>query len=336
MRLGKSPTRYQKGDYRPARVTVCVLVCIPEQFGYFQHRFDVLKVCLNSIIGNTEPGTFDLLVFDNASCPEVVDYLRSLHSNRVIRYLLLSGENVGVANAYRIMFQGAPGEIIAYSDEDVLFRAGWLEAHLEILDTFPRVGMVSGSPAREQFGSSNRYLQAYLKEYPQISATSGRFVPEQWTEDHRLSTGRPAQRKEETEKERQRERELTEVALEYRGVRAYSTATHFQFVTPKAVVVQGLDEKWESRLMVGGKKLDERIDALGYARLTTIERYVRHMGNVVTEEFLDSVPHSEVSANVRPWRPPNGVALRLARTGIARAALSRLNNWSYGLLKYPT
>lgn len=335
MRLGHNPARYRRNDNRHARVTVCVLVSIPEQFGYFEHRFDVLRTSLASIIDHTDPERYDLLVFDNASCPEVVDYLRSTHKAGIIRYLFLSNENLGAVNAHKMMFPAAPGEIIAYGDDDVLYGPGWLDAHLEILEAFPRAGMISGSPVRERFVNANQHLQSYLDQHPEVSATSGRFIPEQWNEEFRLSTSRPAKRKTESEKERRREGELTEIMLECRGVKAYSQANHFQFVAPKAIILQGLAGDWERRYMAGLTDLDARMDALGYARLSTIGRYARHMGNVVTKEFLNSVPDAEMLGSVKPWSSPAPVALKLAQTGVARAALSRLNNWSYALLKHP-
>jgi len=62
MRLSKGPTRFETVEYRPARVTICVLVFIPEQFGYYQQRLDLLKVCVASIVNHTPPEAYDLLV----------------------------------------------------------------------------------------------------------------------------------------------------------------------------------------------------------------------------------------------------------------------------------
>ena len=45
MRMGCAPPREKVTDHLPARVTVCVLVFIPEQVGYYAYRFDVLKRC---------------------------------------------------------------------------------------------------------------------------------------------------------------------------------------------------------------------------------------------------------------------------------------------------
>ena len=43
---------------------------------------------------------------------------------------------------------GAPGEIIAYADSDVLFSPNWLKRSVEILETYPNVGMVTARPFR--------------------------------------------------------------------------------------------------------------------------------------------------------------------------------------------
>ena len=59
----------------------------------------------------------------------MVEYLISLNRAGKIDHLMLSKHNMGKLNAlYRIM-QSAPGEIIAYTDDDVFFLPGWLEAH---------------------------------------------------------------------------------------------------------------------------------------------------------------------------------------------------------------
>ena len=278
-RVGVGPTRFQSVEYRPARVTACVLVFIPEQFGYYQQRLDILKICLGSIIEHTPRDAYDLLVFDNGSCPEVLEYLRSLYDENKVQYLLLSRANVGVANAFRTMFSAAPGEVIAYCDDDVLFYPGWLEAHLEILDGFPQVGMVSGC-CGEQIGIVAK-----------------------------------------------------DVVVEHDGLKAWSTAKHYQFVANKSVILQGIDPGWEERVIGSQtRKMDKRIDALGYSRLTTFERYVQHMGNVLPPELLASIPSTISPEPIKAWTEPRPLFLKLAGRRFARSSLRRLNNWSYNLL----
>jgi hypothetical protein len=232
LRIGKAPTRLQEIDYEPPRVTVTVLTCIPDHEGYYEQRLEILKVCLASVVSHTPRELYDLMVFDNGSCPEVVEYLRSLHEDGIIRFLFLSGANIGVVNAERILRQAAPGELVAHSDDDVYFYPGWLEQHLEVLDAFPRVGMVSGR-CGEQVGGDGK-----------------------------------------------------DVVVEHDGVKAFTTAKHYQFVAPKRVLLEVLDPEWSRRAMGGPRAMDKRVDGLGYARLTTFRRCVEHIGNVLTPEFL--------------------------------------------------
>ena len=130
-RIGMNPNRDHTTDYRPARVTLAMLTFLPEESGYFEHRFESMRTSLASLITNT-PQPYDLLVFDNASCPEVRAYLQNAHQANRIQYLVLSDRNVGKGGAWNMMLAGAPGEIIAYADSDVLFYPGWLVSRRRI------------------------------------------------------------------------------------------------------------------------------------------------------------------------------------------------------------
>lgn len=118
-----NPGRGKKSDYLPARVTVAVLTYIPNQAGYFQDRLEITRTCIHSILANTSI-PFDLMVFDNGSCPEAVEMLRAMRMAGQIDFLLLSSLNIGKIGALKMIFAAAPGEIIAYSDDDVFFLPG--------------------------------------------------------------------------------------------------------------------------------------------------------------------------------------------------------------------
>ena len=59
MRIGGSPAVVKRKDFCPARVTVCIVVCIPHELDYYVHRFDVLKLSLRSLAAHT-PRELDL------------------------------------------------------------------------------------------------------------------------------------------------------------------------------------------------------------------------------------------------------------------------------------
>jgi glycosyltransferase involved in cell wall biosynthesis len=330
MRIGGPPAVVKRKDFHAARVTVCIVVCIPHQLDYYVHRLDVLKLSLRSLAANTPRERYDLMVLDNGSRPEVVEYLRTLQARGDIDSLVLLHRNIGKLNAWRMLFNAAPGDLVAYSDDDVFFEAGWFDAQFEILDTYPRVGMVSARPVRKQFGYGNAYLPGYLEECPGLAISRGHFIPDEWELEFLRSTGRSASGLESLKQSR------TDVLLEYRGVKAYSTATHFQFIAPRPVILEGLRRGANRATGSEERSVEESIDEMGYARLSTFGRHVRHVGNVVSAELLAEVGSTlGAETDLAIWSRPSPMLERLIGFRAARSALRRLNRWSYLLLHHP-
>ena len=129
-RVGQNPMRWVSDVQQPQRITVAALVFIPHLLGYWSGSLEVLELCLGSLRENTaEP--FDLLVFDNGSCPEVRRFLARMRERKEIQLLMLSDRNLGKTGAWNLMFRAAPGDIVVYTDSDVYFQRGWLELSLE-------------------------------------------------------------------------------------------------------------------------------------------------------------------------------------------------------------
>lgn len=287
-RIGMNPARNRISDYHPARVTVAVLVYIPYLAGYFQHRLNVLKLCLASILTHTEK-PYDLLVYDNGSCAEVKAYLRSLLEAGSIQYLLTSSQNIGKIGAFKIMFKAALGEVIAYSDDDIFYYPGWLPAHLELLDSFPKVGMVSGCAVRTLYDHGIQSNLELSRRDPEVRLIRGQNIPEQREIEWAESYGR------DVEAHRKALLEMEDVQIEHRGIRAYAVANHNQFVTPKAVINQFIPDEWSGRLMGQMYELDVAVDEGGYLRLSTLDRTTRHMGNMISSSMSEDAKRLGVS-----------------------------------------
>jgi cellulose synthase/poly-beta-1,6-N-acetylglucosamine synthase-like glycosyltransferase len=120
MRKGQNPAKFVQKVAQPQRITVAVLNYVPFLSGFYAQTLDILKLCLGSIWENSDL-SYDLLVFDNGSCQEVVDYLTEAQDAGKIQYLILSEKNMGKGGAWNIMLQAAPGEIVAYTDNDAYF-----------------------------------------------------------------------------------------------------------------------------------------------------------------------------------------------------------------------
>jgi hypothetical protein len=76
-RIGMNPSRNRDTGFSPAKVTAGILTHVPHGEGYFEHRFEVLRLCIESLI-ITAGEQVDVMIFDNASSPEVVEYLNAI------------------------------------------------------------------------------------------------------------------------------------------------------------------------------------------------------------------------------------------------------------------
>lgn len=293
-RVGINPARGKVSSYTPKRVTVALLTYLPHLEGYFRSRFDILKLSLASLFTNTSL-PYDLLVFDNGSCASVVEYLTRLKSEGRIDFLLLSGTNIGKIGAFRLLFGAAPGDVVAYADDDIFYYPGWLEAHLEILDTYPKVGMVSGSPVRDAADRARSSLYRFIDENRGgLSVSQERRIPDTWEIDWAVSVGRDPQAYLESTLDQ------PDLILNFRGVEAFGSASHFQFVAPKEVICRAIPDEWSGRLMGDMIRLDEAVDGLGYLRLSTVERTTRHLGNTISPDLVEEARSVGLQLEAKP------------------------------------
>ena len=289
MRIGQNPAKSIDHVPQPARVTVALVTYIPFLSGYYSQSLEVLKTCLDSVLRNTQraiPGSdmpsYDLLVFDNASCDEVRQYLAEAHNKGDIQYLVLSDRNIGKGGAWNMIFQGTPGDVIAYSDSDVYFSPGWLDSSLEILNTYPNVGMVTARPMR----TPEKYYTSTLdwaRQVPDVQIEKGHFQTWEMFKEHTDSVG--------TSEEESREwfQDSIDWRVRYNDVSAYVGAAHFQFCAPKKILQSVLPFQMD-RPMGQVRSLDEKLNEAGYLRLCTVQPLVKHLGNrlEVSAQELDT------------------------------------------------
>ena len=277
-RFGMNPARNKNISYVPSRVTAAMMTYIPNLEGYFTYRLDVLKLSLESLIKGVD-GQTDIVVLNNGSCDQVREYLDRQLENGKIAYLIHSRRNPGVIGGFKILFNAVPGEVIAYSDDDVLYYPGWLDAHLKILDNYPKVGMVSGAPVGYSSEHAVKAVEDFISRKPEGLSVQEKPRVEIWEENWATSTGRPVS------EHLQAIQDSPNRHLNYRGIEAVQSAKHFQFVTPKKVICEAFSTDWSGSLMDGLVSLDESVDQLGYLRLTTPQRYARHIGNTISQEI---------------------------------------------------
>jgi glycosyltransferase involved in cell wall biosynthesis len=314
MRKGQNPAKFVKDVKRPERITAALLNYIPFLSGFYAETLDVLRVSLDSM--RREAGLpFDLMVFDNGSCPEARDFLVQEKEAGRIQYLILSEKNMGKGGAWNVMLAGAPGEIIAYTDSDVLFSPDWLKRSVEILENFPRVGMVTARPFRtppELYSSTLEWARQ------EAALEQGQFIPWEIFLEFNLSLGQTE------EENRKVYAETSDWRLTHKGVTALAGASHWQFTAYKSTLQQFLPFDMD-KPMGQVRQLDQRMNDAGLLRLMVPDPLAMNLSNTLgylRGELKGGVPKPSASFGKR--------MLELAPVKKTLLAVyNRIFNWYY-------
>lgn len=266
MRVGKNPNYYENAETFP-RIVLAVITHLPNRIGYHAHRFDVVKTCLMDL-ADAETADTRVMVWDNGSDGQFRDWLRLDYRPD---YLVLS-PNVGKQAARAAIANMLPPEtILSLCDDDFTFADGWLDAHLQILNTFPNVGAVSGFAARYSFRWGIESTLDWARRHAELQI--GRFLTDASEAEYARGIGADAARlkvKHATDKD---------YLVTYKGLSAYAQAQHAQFVTIAGRIAPLC--QYKSSAMGEERSFDETIDKAGLLRLATTKQYTRHMGNVL-------------------------------------------------------
>jgi glycosyltransferase involved in cell wall biosynthesis len=229
-----------------------------------------------------------------------------------IQTLILSDRNMGKGGAWNLMLQAAPGEIIAYADNDVLYHPGWLKESVKVLETFPKAGMVTSRPFHTKPELYDAVVK-WAKENTEVNLESGQFVDPQWARDFWLSVGR-------TEEEIQEDLQQPDVRVTYKNLSAYAGASHWQFLAWKSVLQEFLPIDL-SKPLGQVLKLDELVNTRGYLRLMTERPYTMNLSNTV------DLPEKHLNTQ----ESPETRRKRLADLPIIKSPLMRLYNGIFKL-----
>lgn len=305
MRTGQNPAKKIDTVTKPEKITVAVLNYIPFLSGYYADMLNVLKTCLGSIQTNSDL-PHDLLVFDNGSCSEVREYLKNEVQEGRVQYLILSEKNLGKGGAWNIILDGAPGEIIAYTDNDCYFYPGWLSKSVELLEKFPRVGMVTSRPIWQSEEFSTATVE-WAKKTEGVQFSRGRYLDWETFSSFTMSLGHSE------EETRQLYESHEDMRVIYQGMTAHIGALHYQFLARKDVIQQFLPFNM-NRPMGQVRQLDIQMNEQGYLRLMTAKPYMQNMSNHVPD-FARQDGHTTVRNNpsnrLREFKPIKWVLMRL-------------------------
>lgn len=262
-------------------------VYIPHLSGYYKDSFEILRICLQSVLNTVHSKTFVTLV-SNGSCDEVNEYLNQLKQAGKIHELIVVG-NIGKINSILKAIVGSKFSLVTISDADVLFLPGWQEATYEIFESFPKAGVVCPMPNPGlNFDLTGNVLSAlgsnYTSSYEVVNDTEALIKFAESTNSLKLLHDKL---------------QLKNLFVYSNGTKAGLGASHFVCTYRN----EALGEKILrfSNYLLGGDSekvfLDSSILKYDLWRLSTPNSFVYHMGNTYQEWYTDKLELSQTYVN---------------------------------------
>lgn len=129
------------------------------------NRPEMTKLVIETIHRNTRPGTFRLVVLDNASGPETIEMLEDLESKKLIDDLILIKTNLGLEAARNLMLKNCTEtDYFVCIDNDCLappieMGKDWLERLLDLMEQYNQYGAIS-MRTQVMIGTGNIFEEA--------------------------------------------------------------------------------------------------------------------------------------------------------------------------------
>ena len=270
MRTEMNPNRRIYVDGYPPYIASSI-THLPSLEGYHENRFEVVKVSLTTMRENAGLNC-KTLVWDNGSCQEFRDWLLNEYKPDYVMLSTNVGKSIARASILRML---PPKTIVGVADDDMYYYPDWFKAQVELMKYFPNVGQVSGYPVRTQMRWGNKRTLEWARKVAIVE--EGSFIPAEWDKDFCTSIGRDYEwHKKYTEND-------MDYRITYRGVQAYAFAHHCQFICEAGKIAPLA--RFDTEAMADEKPFDWAVDNTGMLRLTTINRYTRHIGNVLDDDL---------------------------------------------------
>jgi len=129
------------------------------------NRPEMTRLVIDTIHKNTKPGTFRLVVLDNASEPETVDMLQEMADAGLIHDFLPFKTNLGLEAARNLLLKNSTeSDYFVCIDNDCLpppIEDGkdWLERMLDLMDQYDQYGAIS-MRTQVMIGTGNIFEEA--------------------------------------------------------------------------------------------------------------------------------------------------------------------------------
>jgi GT2 family glycosyltransferase len=159
-----APVGRYEGPVRTARESASVVVVTHDNLVF-------TRLCLQSVLANTEGDGFELIVVDNGSSDGTAAYLARLAELDARVRVLINGTNMGFAPACNQGLALASGDHLVLLNNDTMVAPGWLGGLRRHLAD-PRVGLVG--PVTNRIGNEAEIDTDYRTWGEYLEAAAGR------------------------------------------------------------------------------------------------------------------------------------------------------------------
>lgn len=278
MRVGFNPNKDKLQKPNDFFHQVIIPVYIPNQEGYFKDSFQILKLCLESLLKTSHAKTY-ITVVNNGSCIEVINYLDNLYREEKIQELIHTSD-IGKLNAILKGLVGHNFDLITITDADVLFLNDWQKETYTVFENFKKTAVVSPVPSPKMLKQFNENI--YLDKFfsTQLKFTKTR-------DKHGLRMFATSIGNTEFYKDVHLNKNLT---ISNNNVSAVIGAGHF-VATYRGDCFDGIKKRFSDYRLGGNSEqilLDKPAEDKGYWRLATAGNYAYHMGNVFEDWMIET------------------------------------------------
>lgn len=283
MRVGSNPEKFNKEIKNSVYHRIVIPVYIPNFEGYFKNAFEIFQFNIESLLLTVHEKS-RITIYNNCSNSKTKNYIDSLYAkHETIDQVFHSKQNLGKINAILASVKGNLEPLITITDSDVFFKHDWQKEVESVFINFPNAGMVSPVPnskAYKSFTSSNWYVGFLGKGKIKFEKVKDPIALKKFEESlgERVKIFSPLH----FEKY---------MVLNVKGEKAVMGSGHFVATLRREVFDLGSNSPAFIKIQGGveNKFIDIPNEKLGYLRLSTLNNYAYHLGNVsekwMQEEF---------------------------------------------------
>jgi GT2 family glycosyltransferase len=130
------------------------------------------KSCIESIFEHSDYPNLEIIVVDNGSKDNTLDYLKQVQCQRGNFGIIANEQNLGFGRANNIGIRQAKGEYIILLNNDTVVTKGWITGMIRHLGQ-PEIGMVG--PVTNNVGNEAR-IRVYYKDLNEMAFFAERYA----------------------------------------------------------------------------------------------------------------------------------------------------------------